>query len=141
MKTETSAGGIVVCSVAHQWYVLVIRDMNDTWTFPKGLIEAGEAPEVAAGREILEEVGISDLRLLTALSPIQYFYTRKRKIKKTVYYFVFRALRRGRPKPQKQEGISEARWMSVAEAMKIIGYRQTNVPLLEEAWKLLKRRT
>ncbi|KKW10495.1 MAG: hypothetical protein UY49_C0021G0009 [Microgenomates group bacterium GW2011_GWC1_49_7] len=42
MKTEVSAGGIVVRKRMRIWEVLVIRDMNDVWTFPKGLVEKGE---------------------------------------------------------------------------------------------------
>ncbi len=132
MKTQSSAGGLVVCRVDHQWYVLVIRDMNDTWTFPKGLIETGETPEVAAGREIHEEVGISGLTLRASLPPITYFYERSGRIKKTVQYFIFESPSRARPKPQKQEGISEERWVKLADATQMIGYRQTNVKLLEE---------
>ncbi len=132
MKTEVSAGGIVVHNGKNQWYVLILKDMNNTWTFPKGLIETGETPEVAAGREIAEEVGTSRLTLLARLPPVTYFYERNGRIKKTVQYFIFESPSRARPKPQKQEGISEARWVKLGDATQMIGYRQTNVKLLEE---------
>ncbi len=138
MKREISAGGIVVNRRDHQWYVLILKDMNDTWTFPKGLIERGEMPHVAAGREIREEVGIEGLTLLTPLSPITYFYERNGRIKKTVRYFLFESSQRARPQPQRQEGISEAKWVLIARAIAMIGYRETNVPLLEETWKSLR---
>lgn len=141
MKTEVSAGGIVACKSKTGWYVLVLRDMNDTWTFPKGLIEKGEEPNEAAIREIHEEVSIGGLKLVAPLTPVQYVYERNGRIKKTVYYFVFQSSRRIRPKPQKQEGISDARWVKLTDATEIIGYRQTNVKLLEETWKLLPRLT
>lgn len=141
MKTETSAGGLIVCSIRSKWYVLILRDMNETWTFPKGLIEKGEKPEDAALREIKEEVEIAGLKLLAALPPIQYFYERSGTIKKTVHYFVFQSQRRVRPHAQKEEGIREAKWVSIDRAINMIGYHQTNVALLEETWKLVKPQT
>lgn len=138
MKTEVSAGGVIVCSIHNQWYVLILKDMNDTWAFPKGLIEKGEKPEDAALREIKEEVEIAGLKLLTALPAIQYFYDGNGTIKKTVHYFVFQSHRRVRPHAQKEEGIREAKWVSIDRAIDMIGYRQTNVTLLEETWKLLQ---
>lgn len=137
MKTETSAGGVIVCAVDRMWHVLLLRDMNDAWTFPKGLIELGESPQQAAVREIGEEVGIGDLTLLAPLSPIRYTYKRNGLVNKTVLYFLFQVKTRIRPVVQKEEGIQEAKWVAIDEAMKLIGYRETNVRLLEETKKIL----
>ncbi len=141
MKTATSAGGIIVCLTHNQWYVLILKDMNDTWTFPKGLIEKGEKPHEAAVREITEETGITDLKILTPLTPISYFYQRNGTITKTVHYFIFQSKTRVRPNVQKEEGIREAKWVPIDQATAMIGYRKTNVALLEETWKLLQLRT
>lgn len=137
MKRELSAGGVVVCPIRDTYYVLLLKDRNETWTFPKGLIEKGENPEHAAKREIMEEVGIDRPSLCSSLAPIQYFYKRNGTIKKTVHYFLFTTKTRIRPKPQKEEGISAAKWVPIKRVIEIIGYRETNVPLLEEAWKKL----
>ena len=107
MKTALSAGGVIVCSVENAWYVLVIRDMNDTWTFPKGMIEKGETPTDAAVREIGEEVSISGLTLLHPLPAIDYFYKRNGTVKKIVQYFVFQSKTRAKTNVQKEEGIQE----------------------------------
>lgn len=141
MKTARSAGGIIVCLEGGAWYVLLLRDMNDTWTFPKGMIEKGESPETAAVREIQEEVGISCLLLLGALGPINYTYKRNGTVNKTVRYFVYQSLTRAKPVAQREEGIQEVRWVGLDEAINSIGYRETNVKLLEETWILLRRRT
>ena len=137
MKTEISSGGVVVYKGKTQWYVLLLKDMNDTWTFPKGLIEKAEKPEDAAIREIQEEVGITGLKLLTHLTPIQYFYQRNGKIKKIVHYFMFQSKIRPRPTVQKEEGIRSARWVGIDEAIGMVGYRETNVSLLEETQKAI----
>lgn len=137
MKSEISAGGIVICQIHQTWYVLILKDMNSTWTFPKGLIEKGETPEEAATREIAEEVGITGLRLLSPLSPIQYIYQRNGKINKTVYYFVFVSKKRAHLTVQKEEGIHEAKWLPIDDAVSEIGYRQTNVALLAETKRFI----
>lgn len=97
MKKELSAGGVVVRKKGNAWQVLLLKDMNDNWTFPKGLIEKGENPPSAAKREIADE----------------------------------------KLRPQKEEGISEAKWLTFPKALKVICYAKTNKPLLVEAKKVL----
>lgn len=55
-----SAGVVVVRRVAEGWRLLVLRAYRN-WDFPKGLVEAGEAPLAAAIRETAEEAALSDL--------------------------------------------------------------------------------
>lgn len=141
MKTAKSAGGIIVSGLGDHWYVVLLKDMSNSWTFPKGLIEKGETPKDAAVREIYEEVGIKNLKFFASLDPIEYIYTHNGSVKKTVYYFVFKLRIRIHPTPQIEEGIQEARWIRIDKAIDAIGYRQTNVALLEETWKLLMRKT
>lgn len=129
MKTETSAGGIVVKNNR----VLLLRDMNDSWTFPKGVVEKGETYRDAALREIQEEVGLTKLEYIAAVSPIEYFYRRGSLIHKTVHYFLFQASGEEKIVCQKSEGISDARWFEFEKAISVIGYPKTNIPLLREA--------
>ncbi|MEK7544406.1 MAG: NUDIX domain-containing protein [Patescibacteria group bacterium] len=138
MKEAVSAGGVIVCPILNRWYVLILRDMNGTWTFPKGLIEKGETPEEAATREIHEEVGINGLTFLAPLHSIHYFYKRNGVVKKNVHYFIFQSKICTKPQVQKEEGISEARWVTIDQAIRLIGYRETNVRLLEETRELLE---
>jgi 8-oxo-dGTP pyrophosphatase MutT (NUDIX family) len=55
-----SAGVVVVRRDGGGWRLLVLRAYRN-WDFPKGMVEAGEAPLDAAIRETAEEAGISDL--------------------------------------------------------------------------------
>lgn len=138
MKQEISAGGIVVRKSGSVWEVLVMKDMNDNWTFPKGLVEKGEEPAEAAKREIKEEVGISQITLFKELKPIHYFYNRKGLISKTVHYFLFTSSGLESPKAQKEEGISEVTWMPMEKTIELIGYAKSNKPLLEEVETILR---
>lgn len=45
-----------------RWHCVVLRAYRN-WDFPKGLVEAGEAPLAAALREVEEETGLTGLAL------------------------------------------------------------------------------
>lgn len=138
-QKEQSAGGILVSKQKGVWFVLLIRDSKGMWTFPKGKIETGEDPQIAARREVSEEVAISDLSYKAALTPIHYWYTRGGAIYKTVTYFVFETPKRFVPSPQKEEGITAAKWVRLSQAMRIVGYPDTHKHLLTNVRKLLVR--
>ena len=134
MKIEVSAGGIVFRFKNNKALILLLKDQNGKWTFPKGLIEKGEERVEAAKREIAEEVGLRKILLVSSLSPIRYWYQWQGElVKKTVYYYLFKAQGEEKLVPQKEEGISEVRWFTSEEALEIVGYRKTNVKILKEA--------
>lgn len=141
MKTLTSAGGVIVCSVLQRWYVLILKDMKGAWTFPKGIVEKRETRQSAALREIFEEVGLSRIKMLAPLTPVHYTFKRNGMFKKTVYYYLFISKIRTKAKPQKTEGVRDAKWVQLRHARDIIGYRETNIPLLEETWKFITHPT
>lgn len=138
MKHETSAGGVIIARKNNQLLVLLIKDKNNNWTFPKGLIEDGENEEETAKREIGEEVGIRDLKLIAPLTPVKYFYKWEGNlINKTVYYYLFQNSAQEHLKPQTEEGIMDVKWFHLKKAMEIVGYKKTNRMILEEAEKIL----
>jgi len=138
MREEISAGGITFKKDKGKDLLLLLKDQNDNWTFPKGLIEPGEDKKDAARREVIEETGISQIELFKELTPIQYWYRWEGDlIKKTVYYFLFEAKGGEVPKPQQEEGISQVGWFSPIKAWEMVGYRKTNKKVLEEVFKEL----
>ncbi|MFA5975288.1 MAG: NUDIX domain-containing protein [Elusimicrobiota bacterium] len=58
MNKTYSAGGVVV---NQKGQVLIVNQRGRSWSLPKGHIEPGEEPLVAARREIYEESGLQDL--------------------------------------------------------------------------------
>lgn len=139
MKTEISAGGIIVKKVKAGWHVLLLRDMNDSWTFPKGRIEKGETKKAAARREIQEEVGLTKIVYMRSVSPIAYIYRRGSLVHKKVYYFLFRVVTPEEIVCQKSEGIQEAKWLGFDQAFSIVGYPKTNRSLLRKTERLLQK--
>jgi len=55
-----SAGAVVVRRHPDGWRCLLLRSFR-YWDFPKGIVEAGEAPLAAAIREVEEETELADL--------------------------------------------------------------------------------
>ena len=64
MTYSQSAGGIVLNS---RRQVILVSQFGVSWSFPKGRVEEGEEVIEAAKREIYEETGVKDLKLIKAL--------------------------------------------------------------------------
>ena len=145
MKTEHCAGGIILRKSRNCWQLLLIKDMSGNWTFPKGKIEkglpaqAGESSLEAAVREIKEEVGLFDLSMVERLSSISYTYKRNGIVKKTVDYFLFISTIGQSITLQKEEGIQDAKWVTVSDALKAVGYPQTYIPLVQKVQALVSK--
>jgi 8-oxo-dGTP pyrophosphatase MutT (NUDIX family) len=97
VKSLVSAGGVVVDDRADgaRWVLLIVhRSMSGhpRWTLPKGGVEPGETPEVAALREVREETGHTAV-IERPLSTIEYtFVWRPERVRyqKAVHYFLMR---------------------------------------------------
>jgi len=138
-KFEHSAGGVVYREKDGSLEILLLKDKNGTWSFPKGLIEDNEAAAKAAEREIEEEVGLANLTFVAAIDSIRYFYRfESRLISKKVDFFLFRYTGNVKPVPQVEEGISEVVWFPAEVALEKIGYEKTNKPILKKAVEMIK---
>jgi len=81
------------------------------WDLPKGKIEAGESPDEAALREVLEECGISAM-LNQALPSTYHIYTLDgTRILKRTWWFSMSYSGEPATVPQLEEGITEAVWL------------------------------
>ncbi len=123
---EFSAGGMVFRRRGERLDILLIQDSKGRWTIPKGHIEKKEKMEEAAIREIGEETGLTQMRILDRLDKIHFFYRRRgRLIFMTTYLFLIEAEGDEKLVPEDNEGITDVRWFEKSQALDIIAYKDT----------------
>src|ERR1035437_5062515 len=75
MPKEKSAGAIIYRRENNNIYYLLLHYPSGHWEFPKGHIEGKESEEETLRREVLEETGIEDIRILLGFKKyIKYFF-------------------------------------------------------------------
>lgn len=124
VKQTTSAGGVVINK---DGLVLVVNQRGQSWSLPKGHIDEGESALDAAKREIYEESGINQLKLLSELGNYQ-----RSKIalgggddtseQKTIFMFLFET-DQSLLKPIDPEN-PEARWVNKDEVADLLTHRK-----------------
>ncbi|HZI22171.1 MAG TPA: NUDIX hydrolase [Gemmatimonadales bacterium] len=137
-QRETSAGGVVFRRDADgSPRFLLIRDAYRNWGFPKGHLEVGEPPAVAARREVAEETGLDDLVLHGPIRVIDwYFRFRGKTIHKYCHFFLFES-KYGEPVPQTDEGITDCAWYAPEEARGTMSYENAR-GVLEQATAMVQ---
>lgn len=75
---EPTAGGIIFRRnpKSKDVEILLIQDAKDRWTIPKGHIEEGESAKETAEREIREETGLQEMKVMNWLGKINFRYRR-----------------------------------------------------------------
>lgn len=115
--TVRSAGGVAWRPAANGVEVCVVhRPRYDDWTLPKGRLDPGESPLLAAVREVAEEAdvrGVPQLRLPT----VRYLSLGRPKV---VDYWSMRAVGRGGFQPDTE--VDEVRWLPVRDAVTLVSY-------------------
>ena len=102
-RQAPAAGGVVI--IDNQFFAIERNGIPD---LPKGHIEKGESPEVAALREVEEETGITDLEIIKELPATWHCYLLDNQwtIKKTSWYLM-KTDSGMKNIPQTEEGISK----------------------------------
>ncbi len=134
VKRVRSAGGVVFCKSSSgvdrqgDLRVLLLQHETGKWMLPKGTIEAGETPEDVARREVAEETGITNVRIVADLGEERYVFFWKAEdtyYDKTVHYYLMEFLGGEEPSPQKEEGFVRCEWVTVPDALDRIKYKET----------------
>jgi 8-oxo-dGTP pyrophosphatase MutT (NUDIX family) len=121
-RAEFSAGGVVVDGDQVVVIVPVKRaaDGARVLGLPKGHPDAGETPEQAARREVVEETGVT-AELIDELGDVDYHYERRgRVIAKLVRFYLFEY--RSGDLADHDDEIEEARWMPLEQAARELTY-------------------
>jgi 8-oxo-dGTP pyrophosphatase MutT (NUDIX family) len=115
-KLVEAAGGLVK-NQNGDW-LFIYR--NGMWDLPKGKLEKGESIEECAVREVAEECGIDEPTIIKSLSTTYHSYTLKgERILKPTYWYLMNSTDTSQLIPQKEEGITDVKWISTDEAKKL----------------------
>jgi 8-oxo-dGTP pyrophosphatase MutT (NUDIX family) len=132
-----SAGGIVYRNRAGRIEIFFIKDPFGRWSFPKGKVALGETLAETAVREIREETGLDDLKLVAPLGYTSFrFWREAGLIEKTLYMFLFKAAPNARETLTGDSAIFEGAWMPVHAAFQVSGYRNSD-RLLGKAMRVI----
>jgi len=107
---------------------------NGKWDLPKGKPEEGEEMTQTAIREVEEECGISDLTILGDLPLTHHIYQEpggEYILKKCIWYHM-KSLNWENLTVQREEGITEARWIIPPISKKLLKNAYPSIKLLVE---------
>jgi len=143
MVREFSAGGVVVRFTQYGWQMAAIEPQKESsgsatkgkkrsqkvlLALPKGLVDAGEKPEQAAIREVLEETGLTAAPV-KKLGDIKYVYVRtwgdQERVFKVVSFYLLR-YQSGRIddiEEEMRQEVKRALWIPLEEAARSLSYR------------------
>jgi 8-oxo-dGTP diphosphatase len=143
IRRQVSAGGVAFRrGVAGVDVALITPRGTQRWQLPKGLVDAGEAPDMTARREVQEEAGI-DGDVIAPIETIEYWYvgadrdgTRVR-FHKSVHFFLIE-YRAGDVGDHDHE-VADARWVAIGEAATLLAFENER-RVVEQARGLIEGR-
>lgn len=138
---EPTAGGIIFRRNPQKQDVieiLLIADAKGRWTIPKGHIEEGETPRHAAEREIAEETGLKDMKVMDWLGKINFRYRRGNSlVLMTTEIFLVQAIgQTGDVK--KEKWMTNLAWLPTTDALDKIEYEDIGKLILLALKKIRK---
>ncbi len=140
-RREISAGCVVYRTTESLTEVALIQPHErKAWALPKGLIERGEAPEVAAQREAREETGLSGT-IVGKIDTIKYSYMAKwetppTRIFKIVTFYLLKYT--GGDPSQHDREVDRVEWFPIDKAITSASYPQEK-SVLRKAKELIPR--
>lgn len=130
---EKSCGAVVVKRKGSKMFVLIVRQMEGHWGFPKGHMKDYESEQDTAAREVLEETGV-EFEFYSNFREETHYKLKSGNMKNVVYFMGRRT--GGKEEPQENE-ISEVRWVPLTDAIILLTY-DTDAVVLRKAMRYIK---
>ena len=120
---ETTAGGIVWRrNTAGEVEILLLQDIKGRWSIPKGHIEEGESPKETAEREITEETGLKEMRIMDWLGKTSFRYRRQNSLVLMTTQIYLVEAKGDTNKIEKEDIYKSLEWLPVNRALEVIQY-------------------
>jgi 8-oxo-dGTP pyrophosphatase MutT (NUDIX family) len=127
VRQQVSAGGVAYRGTGAQVEIALISvaaPAGPRWQLPKGLVDPGETPQVAAIREVREEAGIT-AELVAPIETIDYWYVASEagqsvRFHKFVHFFLLAYV--SGDVSQHDHEVLEAAWCPLDEALQRLAF-------------------
>lgn len=129
---ETTSGGIVFRRNEETDIVevLLIKDAKNRWTIPKGHVEEGEEPKQTAEREIREETGLQDMKVMQWLGKVNFRYRRNHTLVLMTMHIYLVEGRGNTNRLHPEDWLSDIQWLPATEAVDAIAYEDISKLML-----------
>ena len=131
-----AAGGVV----KNEKKEILMIYRKGKWDLPKGKLDKKETPEECAIREVKEETGLKNLKLLSLLTVTYHTYQEgTRLMLKESHWFLMKSKSNQLLLPQVEEGIDIARWANKEEIpVYLLNSYASVADILQAAMKKIK---
>lgn len=121
---ETTSGGIVFRHNPRdqQLEILLIQDVKNRWTIPKGHVEPGEENGATAEREIMEETGLKDIEAICWLGKVNFRYRRNDTLVLMAMHIWLVEGQGDTDKLNPEDWLKDVKWFPAREAVEKIAY-------------------
>jgi len=127
----SAAGGLVVNPKKEILFIF----RNGIWDLPKGWIEKGETIESTATREVEEECGVFNLKIIKPLATTYHIYYQEGMNLKKTYWFLMSSDSNKELVPQIEEGITEVVFKNERDTEEALKNSYGNIKLVYDTFK------
>ena len=134
ISTQKAGGGVVFNPKGEVLFIL--RDGK--WDLPKGGMEKKEEMEETAMREVEEETGVGQLKIVRKLPKTYHIFKRNGEFKlKVTTWYEMKTTFEDKLLPQAEEGITAVAWLNKEQIKEAMKNTYGNIRLLVEEMGLL----
>ncbi len=128
---ETTSGGVVFRRIQKGGVeILLIKDAKNRWTIPKGHVEPDEEPKATAEREIREETGLQEMKVMQWLGKVNFRYRRNRTLVLMTMHIYLVEGKGNTDRLHPEDWLSDIQWLPSAKAVDAIAYEDISKLML-----------